>query len=158
MFRCFNLFRFSIILAATTISLLTPITTYADSSIPFGTKRFVSPKGNYYVIVNSNRKFSYVERRKAAVPLKSGVQGGAYSYLGYYKDKIISGPIIDPADKIVVSGELEQRPLNLFVLDSGEGFICFDHYGNLGYGSIISFIESSGKVRFSRTLADVLDL
>ena len=128
----------------------------ADSWMPFQDMRVVSPSGKTYVVIKQQEggvAWELCRRAEGAEPMKGATADDAY---GLRKG---SGGSIerDPADTLIGSGRVDQRPVRVRVLDEPAAFVLFEKYGSVGHGDALIYVDGRRGVVFRRKLEDLFD-
>ena len=62
--------------------------------------------------------------------------------------------VVDPGDRLLRKGTLEQTPLGAWMLSATPRAVLFEEYGSIGSGTTLALLGSDGKVKWRHALAD----
>ncbi len=132
-----------------------------DSWPPFQDCRIVSTTGQHYAVLRRPRKkkpgsFELVRRRDAMPRISAAIErtiSAQIEAMQAGKPKVDVSA--DPKDRVLAKGALSELPMDAKVTDKPVGIVLFDKYANVGYGRVLSFLDASGKLSWSRNLKDL---
>ncbi len=124
----------------------------ADSWRPFGRQRTSDANGEYYVVIDgsySDGSFVYARRAEGATRVEAERDRNN-------SDAHKAGRL-RPGDAVLARGQLRQLPLHVHVSSRGNGFVCIEKYGNVGYGKSVVIVSPKGEIHHELKLSDLFD-
>jgi len=125
-----------------------------DSWRSYSDNRIVSPTGKYYAVLRSKKgftrgPFSLHQRRAGVRPIEPAKYRKMYGASAARKRKEAAKIGPDPKDTVLFERRLPRLPMAAMVSDSPVGIVLFDTYAGVGLGAILSFIDTTGKEKWS---------
>jgi hypothetical protein len=127
------------------IALLLVGVAQADSWAPYGQKLRISEDGKHFLVLSwpsgngMRASFHFYERRKGTRPPR----------------EVDRKVIVDKDDWLVHSGEIEQRPLDAWMLSAPLRAVLFEEYGRVGGRTTLALLEANGSIPWKLKLRDL---
>lgn len=138
--------RIASLALALVLALLSAIPAEADSWMAPRPMLASSLDGRWYVIVEPaegthNAMFRLVARAKGK-PARTPI---------LQAERNAGSPKLEPGDRVVARGACTM-PVEVRCLDAGKGFVLFENYGSIGFGTTLDVRDGKGRSVFTKTL------